>query len=125
VPGAPTHPLPSLTILILILPPQDAEEVPVPTVVVARELRRERVRVCGVDVAGADYIMEVGLAASGDPWVEVAVEELLLGRLEVVAQWYALLQIGTVVTGTHLTVPTGLCWPVVTVTMRHSSNGRH
>jgi hypothetical protein len=36
----------------------------------------------------------------------------------------ALLQIGTVATCTHFTVATGLIWPVTTVAMRHSSDGR-
>jgi hypothetical protein len=35
-----------------------------------------------------------------------------------------LLQTGIVITRTHLTVVMCLCWPLVTVTMRHSSDGR-
>jgi hypothetical protein len=94
VPGAaapdlPVHPplLPNLlVVLAAVLPPRDAEEVPVAAVRVASEARRQRVGALGVDVGGADDAAEVGLAGRGDPRVEVAADELLVGRLEVVAR---------------------------------------
>ena len=76
---------------VAVLPPGDAEEVPVAVVVAeAPEPRRERAGVRAVDVGGAHDALGLPerrlLAGVGHPGVEVVADELPRGRREAVAR---------------------------------------